>query len=122
MKRLFGLVILVIALAFAVTIGERMSNDGMAIIVGILFGALAGIPTSILMALATRDRFVESRRQPEPFQQQGQQQGQRPTVIYINGVGAQPTPAWGEGNRRWYVQDDASAQNDSVDVRYEVIR
>ena len=76
----------------AVIIGQRMSTDAMAVVVGVIFGVAASIPTSLLVAAVTRraqDRGAEEGR--------GQRQQQmQPPVIVVNPGGSQTAP-WHSG-------------------------
>lgn len=56
MKRSIAIVGAVFAVALAVVIGTRMSADAMAVVVGVVCGVLASVPTSLLLiwALARR--------------------------------------------------------------------
>lgn len=62
MKRLIGLALIAGVVTLAIIIGQRMSTDAMAVMVGVVFGVAASIPTSLLIALATRG----SRRHDDP--------------------------------------------------------
>jgi hypothetical protein len=63
MRRLFPLSLLAGAVTLAIIIGQRMSTDAMAVMVGVVFGVAASIPTSLLIALAARG----SRRAEPPY-------------------------------------------------------
>lgn len=66
MGRVIGLAILLAAVALAFVVGQRMSSDAMAVVVGVVFGVAASIPTSLLVVAATRQRRDEGyRRQDE---------------------------------------------------------
>lgn len=54
MRKLTAFIILTGAVVLAVTIGQRMSTDAMAVAVGVVFGVAASIPTSLLVVFATR--------------------------------------------------------------------
>jgi len=75
----------VAGVAFAVTIaaavGVRMSSDAMAVVVGIVCGMLASIPTSAILVwtLRLRDKQLEAQLGP------ARQYGQYPPVVVING-------------------------------------
>jgi hypothetical protein len=55
--------IVLLALAFMVTlgvvIGTRMSSDAIAVLVGVIAGVVAGIPTALLLMAVTRRREEE---------------------------------------------------------------
>jgi hypothetical protein len=52
MKRTLALIGAAFAVALAVVIGSRMSADAMAVVVGVVCGVLASIPTSLLLIWA----------------------------------------------------------------------
>ena len=56
MKRLLALTIIAGGMTLAVVIGQRMSTDAMAVVIGVVFGVAASIPTSLLIVAATRGR------------------------------------------------------------------
>ena len=67
MKRLTGLAVVGGAVTLAIVIGQRMSSDAMAVIIGVVFGVAASIPTSLLIVAATRGRRQETPRlSPDP--------------------------------------------------------
>ena len=61
MRRLLALSIIAAGVTLAIVIGQRMSTDAMAVVVGVVFGVAASIPTSLLIVAATRGRRDESR-------------------------------------------------------------
>jgi hypothetical protein len=64
MNRLVALVLIAFAVTLAVVVGNRMSTDAMAVVIGILCGVGASIPTSLLiMAVASRRETKEERGQ-----------------------------------------------------------
>jgi hypothetical protein len=52
MKRAVTLVGLAFAVGLAVVVGNRMSSDAMAVVVGVVCGVLASVPTSLLVIWA----------------------------------------------------------------------
>jgi hypothetical protein len=56
MKKLLALSIIAAGVTLAVVIGQRMSTDAMAVVIGVVFGVAASIPTSLLVVAATRGR------------------------------------------------------------------
>ncbi len=54
MKKLLGISLVVFVGTLAVVIGQRMSTDAMAVVIGVIFGVAASIPTSLLIIAATR--------------------------------------------------------------------
>jgi len=61
MKKLLALSIIAAGVTLAIVVGQRMSTDAMAVVVGVVFGVAASIPTSLLIVAATRGRRDESR-------------------------------------------------------------
>ncbi len=59
MRRLLPLALLAGVITLAIIIGQRISTDAMAVMVGVVFGVAASIPTSLLVALAMRGRQTE---------------------------------------------------------------
>jgi len=71
----------------AVIIGQRMSTDAMAVVIGVIFGVAASIPTSLLVVAVTRrgqGRGAEEGR--------GQRERMQPPVIVVNPGGSQGAP------------------------------
>lgn len=70
------------AIALAVVMGYRMSSDAMAIIVGIVCGVLASVPTTVVLlwVLRQRDRQLEAQYGP-------MRAGHYPPVVVVNGQG-----------------------------------
>ena len=70
------------AIALAVVIGFRISADAMAVIIGIICGVLASIPTSIILVWVLRQR---ERQLIDP--QAAYRMGHFPPVVVVNGQG-----------------------------------
>lgn len=64
MGKLIGIAVIAGAVALAMVVGQRMSTDAMAVVVGVVFGVAASIPTSLLVVAATRSRRDEGYRAP----------------------------------------------------------
>jgi hypothetical protein len=80
-KFLFGMGI-AFSIALAVIVGFRMSPDALAVIIGIVSGILASIPTSVVLVwvLRQRDKQIEAHLgQVSP--------GHYPPVVVVNGQG-----------------------------------
>jgi hypothetical protein len=75
-------VMLGFGVAMALIIGQRMSTDAMAVVIGVVVGVASSVPTSILlMALLRRERAgTSSWRQETP----PPQQIQSPNFIVLN--------------------------------------
>lgn len=91
MKRLIFVMGVTFAVTLAVVITNRLSDEALALIAGIVLGALAGIPTSLMAILA----FQRSRRDPAGTQPNGLPHGAaapgpQPPIFIVTGSGAQP--------------------------------
>ncbi len=89
MKRFILIISAIFAVTLAVVIGTRMSPDAMAVVVGIVCGVLASIPTSTLLVwvMRQRDKQMET-------QMNGRGYGNFPPVVVVNGQG---TNGYGNG-------------------------
>lgn len=65
MGKAIGVALIVGAVVLAAMVGQRMSTDAMAVVVGVVFGVAASIPTSLLVVAATRARRDEGYRPRE---------------------------------------------------------
>ncbi len=101
MRRLIGVTILVAGVVLAVTVGQRMSTDAMAVAIGVVFGVAASIPTSLLVVAATRSRREEGYRPPRDELRSPPPAPQ----IYVVNPGTQP----GQGNLPWLGAPDLYA-------------
>lgn len=88
MSRLIGLAIVAGGVTLAVIIGNRMSAEAMSVVIGVVFGVAASIPTSLLIVAATRGRRSEESYYrslgPDP-----QPRTQQPNIYIVN-PGVQP--------------------------------
>lgn len=86
MKRLIPVACLAFVVTLAVIIGQRMSTDAMAVVIGVIFGVAASIPTSLLIIAASRrsaaDRTMAERTSYEHYV---------PPVIVLSPGAQQPT-------------------------------
>jgi len=94
MKKFSFAVGIAFAVALAVVVGTRISPDAMAVIIGIICGVLASIPTTAILLWVLRQR--EKQLETQYGQWRG---GQYPPVVVVNGQGTngqsgyQPPPA-----------------------------
>ena len=83
MKKFLFVVGTTFAAAMAVVIGLRLSPDAMAVIIGIICGVLASIPTSVILVWVLRQRD----KQTEELTQGPGRYGHYPPVVVVNGQG-----------------------------------
>jgi hypothetical protein len=81
--------ILPIMLGFGITlaliIGQRMSTDAMAVVIGVAVGVAASVPTSLLLvALLRRERSPFRSESQLPQQPPAYPQLQQPNIIVLN--------------------------------------
>ncbi len=102
---------LIFAITLAIVVGKQMSAEAMAVVIGVVCGVAASIPTAILLlvVLARRDR-----QKAEEMEQQVRR-GAYPPVVVIQGgapqalpmgpqAGYWPTPSPGPpANRQFHV-------------------
>jgi hypothetical protein len=87
MKRTLALIGAAFAVALAVVIGNRMSADAMAVVVGVVCGVLASIPTSLLLIWALGRRGYGAGAESQARNNTGTQY---PPVVVVN-----PGPGYG---------------------------
>lgn len=89
MKKLITPLLLAFGVTLAVIIGQRMSTDAMAVVIGVAVGVAASVPTSLLLvALLRRERAVW---RSEPPSQPALPAAQPPQVIVLD-----PSQMWGQ--------------------------
>ena len=110
--------LLIIGIAFAVTLaivfGTRVSADALAVIVGVILGILAGIPTTLLVI------FIMTRQRPGLNSGASPYMSSQPPVVVINAadrpaMAAPATPALAlpystEPTRKWTVIGDMETE------------
>ena len=81
MKKVAIAAVIAFAVTLAVIIGQRMSTDAMAVVIGVACGVVASIPTSLLiLAVSNRHGEREVRQQRRDY----------PPVVVVNPGGNQP--------------------------------
>jgi hypothetical protein len=81
MKRYLVILALVTLLTLIIIIGVKLSNDAIAVIIGVGLGILASIPTSLLLVfLLTRQNGGLKNGSPQP----GLPNHQQPPVVIVN--------------------------------------
>jgi hypothetical protein len=86
MKKFFAIIAIVFSVSMATVIGFRLSADAMAVIIGIVCGVLASIPTSVILVWVLRQRDKQYELQNGQMRQ-----GQYPPVVVVNGNGTPST-------------------------------
>jgi hypothetical protein len=85
-------VLLVVGLVFAITlvvvVGKKMSAEAMAVVVGVVCGVAAAIPTSILLLVV----FTRRDRQHQSEMESRSRQQASPPVVVIQGGAPQALP------------------------------
>lgn len=95
MKKIIVPVMLGFGVVLAVIIGQRMSSDAMAVVIGVAVGVAASVPTSLLLVALLRRQRVDDRHWQAP--EYNQRQLPQPPVIVVNPgqwmtQGQQPMP------------------------------
>lgn len=90
MKKFLFVVGSIFAVTLAIVMGTRMSADALAVVIGIICGVLASIPTSAMLVWVMRQRD----KQLETQYGQNMRMGQFPPVVVVNGQG---TNGYGNG-------------------------
>ena len=97
--------------ALAVVVVKQMSAEAMAVVIGVICGVAAAIPTSLLLLVV----LTRSERRRHEEEEQRRRQGQYPPVVVIQGSAPQalppgtpagywPSPAPGPlADRQWQV-------------------
>jgi len=88
MRKGLAAIVLAFAVTLAVVVGNRMSTEAMAVVVGVVCGVAAGIPMSMLLLLILNRR---SQAVEEPsYGPVGSRQGAYPPVVVIQGGSTAP--------------------------------
>ena len=74
---------LIFAIALAVVVGKKMSAEAMAVVVGVVCGVAAAIPTSILLLVVFTRR---DRQQLDEMESRSRQHGSPPVVVIQGGA------------------------------------
>lgn len=83
MKKFLFIAGIVFVVTLAIVMGTRMSPDALAVVIGIICGVLASIPTSAMLVwvMRQRDKHEAQMGQMRPFG------GHYPPVVVVNGQG-----------------------------------
>lgn len=110
-----GLLFITLAFVISLTlvVGWRVSTDALAVIIGVVLGIVASVPTTILLL------FILTRQQHK-LNQQAYHSPQHPPVIVVNTADttqnqpyplALPTPHAPNGARKWTVIGDMDTED-----------
>lgn len=117
-KKWFGVGVVLFLITLAVVIGLRMSNEAMAVVIGVIFGVAASIPTSLIVVAVVwrRERAISNASAPA---RRPAQESLPPSVVIVSpgGVGPanpyrqpaylpQPDVQWGQPARQFRVVGD----------------
>jgi len=83
-KILAGVVVIAFAVALALVIGNRLSNESLAVLAGAACGVGAAIPTSLLVVAVSRRQDAHTRNA------MNNQQGTYPPVVVVAPPSVQP--------------------------------
>lgn len=124
MKKFVVSMIGLFVISLGIVMGVRMSVDAMAVIIGIIFGLVATIPTTILLIYVLRQRDAQQ-------VQLRQQPGHYPPVVVVNsppanGFYGQGVPNYGNqgmlpaGERSFKVVGQESSQTETLSEAFNL--
>ncbi len=87
MRAGIGLVGLAATVGLAIYLGQRISSEALAVLVGVVCGIVAGVPAAVLLLLAS------GRRERVEVDQLPMAPGAYPPVVVVQG-GGQPSSHW----------------------------
>lgn len=82
-KQIGGVLGLVFVVSLAVVAGKQMSTEAMAVVIGIVCGVAASIPTALLLVVALTRR---DRQRLEEVERQARQASYPPVVVIQGGI------------------------------------
>jgi hypothetical protein len=95
MKRGIIVITAAFAVALAVVVGNRMSADAMAVVVGVMCGVLASVPTSLLLIWALGRRGQGAAMNSMETQARNGAGMHYPPVVVVNPGPSYGSPAYG---------------------------
>ena len=115
MKRAILIMGVVFMITLAIVFGLRVSADALAVVIGVILGITASVPTTALVV------YMLMRPRPNYQQQFPPQAAQQPPVVVINAsdparqLGAGPPPSWPTPGptvqaRKWTVIGDTDTE------------
>jgi hypothetical protein len=91
LKRIGALVAVAFAITLAIVVGTRLSSDAIAVLVGVVAGVAASIPTALLLIVVTRRRDEED--DDEPHYAEHRRDGP-PVIVVAPGAAPQALPQY----------------------------
>lgn len=100
MKKIMIPLLLGFGITLALVIGQRLSTDAMAVVLGVAVGVAASVPTSVLLVALLRRTTRESSWRPEPAlpAPPAYPQMAQPNIIVLN-----PADLMGRGGQQAYI-------------------
>lgn len=127
-KRWFGVGITLFLITLAVVIGVRMNSEAMAVVIGVIFGVAASIPTSLVIVAVMWRREQRAAYGRNGSMRRAGQEALPPSVVIVNPSGTgpvnpyrqsaylpQPDLQWGQPPRQFRVVGDPD--EDSLEDR-----
>lgn len=84
MRRILGLAVIAFTVSVGVVVGNRLSAEAMAVVIGVVCGVFAGVPTAVLLLIVARR--MSGQRQ----ERSSRPQTSYPPVIVISPNSGQP--------------------------------
>ena len=95
LKVFAGLVALTFAITLALVVGNRLTNEALAVLAGAVCGVGAAIPTSLIIVAISRRQREEIRDEPPMYQQGAYPQGAYPPVVIVTPQGGHQQQPYG---------------------------
>lgn len=95
LKVFAGLVALTFAITLALVVGNRLTNEALAVLAGAVCGVGAAIPTSLIIVAISRRQREEIHEEPLTYQRGAYPQGAYPPVVIVTPQGGQPQQPYG---------------------------
>jgi hypothetical protein len=83
-KRWFGVGITLFLITLAVVIGVRMNAEAMAVVIGVIFGVVASIPTSLVIVAVLWRRDQRATKGRNSSLRRASQEALPPSVVIVN--------------------------------------
>lgn len=93
-KRWFGVGGILFLITLAIVIGLQMSSEAMAVVIGVIFGVAASIPTSLLIVAVTWRREQRMTSGTNGTRRRPAQEALPPSVVIVNPGGMGQTSSY----------------------------